>query len=137
VYLHSRVIKSCLIWTSLCMLFKEDLITLHWQTRMVWPKNVKIENTVETRHLHLGCPGGKLIYQKLISKWTIPLNCFNSVKPTVSFALQISMPLYYMITYANFCLKGSINNSIFHTLHKSNKFYILTSQIGNTFNVST
>ncbi len=32
-----------------------------WQTRTVWPKNIKIGSTEEKRHLHLGCPWGKLI----------------------------------------------------------------------------
>jgi len=32
VYLHLRVIKSCLIWTSLCMLFEVVTIDLHYMT---------------------------------------------------------------------------------------------------------
>jgi len=32
VYLHLRVIKSCLIWTSLCMLFEVVTIGLHYMT---------------------------------------------------------------------------------------------------------
>ncbi len=35
-----------------------------WQTRTVWPKNIKIGSTEEKRHLHLGCPWGKLIDTK-------------------------------------------------------------------------
>jgi len=30
VYLHLRVNKSCLIWTSLCMLFEVVTIDLHY-----------------------------------------------------------------------------------------------------------
>jgi len=32
VYLHLRVNKSCLIWTSLCMLFEVVTIDLHYMT---------------------------------------------------------------------------------------------------------
>jgi len=32
VYLHLRVIKSYLIWTSLCMLFEVVTIDLHYMT---------------------------------------------------------------------------------------------------------
>jgi len=32
VYLHLRVIKSCLIWTYLCMLFEVVTIDLHYMT---------------------------------------------------------------------------------------------------------
>jgi len=32
VYLHLQVIKSCLIWTSLCMLFEVVTIDLHYRT---------------------------------------------------------------------------------------------------------
>ncbi len=50
-----------------------------WQTRTVWPKNIKIGSTEEKRHLHLGCPWGKLIDNHiLISKWTIPLSSITS-----------------------------------------------------------
>ncbi len=35
-----------------------------WQTRTVWPKNIKIGSTEEKRYLHLGCPWGKLIDTK-------------------------------------------------------------------------
>ncbi len=35
-----------------------------WQTRTVWPKNIKIGSTEKKRHLHLGCPWGKLIDTK-------------------------------------------------------------------------
>jgi len=47
VYLHLRVIKSCLIWTSLCMLFEVVTIDLHYMTD--GPKNIKIETTAETK----------------------------------------------------------------------------------------
>jgi len=32
VYLNLRVIESCLIWTSLCILFEVDPIDLHFMT---------------------------------------------------------------------------------------------------------
>jgi len=44
VYLHLRVIKSCLIWTSLCMLFEVVTIDLHYMSD----------------RYDLGCPWGKL-----------------------------------------------------------------------------
>jgi len=45
-----------------------------WQTRTVWPKNIKIETTVETKTptSWMAMRWDKT-YQKLISKWTIPL----------------------------------------------------------------
>jgi len=43
VYLHLPVIKSCLIWTSLCMLFMTD------RQQRFDQKNVKIDNAVETK----------------------------------------------------------------------------------------
>ncbi len=61
---------NCLIWISLCMFFfpliETVTYTCHydWQTRTVWPKNIKIGSTEEKRHLHLGCPWGKLIDTK-------------------------------------------------------------------------
>ncbi len=35
-----------------------------WQTRTVWPKNIKLDLLKKKRHLHLGCPWGKLIDTK-------------------------------------------------------------------------
>ncbi len=52
-----------------------------WQTRTVWPKNIKMDLLKKKRHLHRGCPWGKLIdYQILISKWTIPLTDIETSK---------------------------------------------------------
>ncbi len=55
--------RECLIWISLCMSFFPLIETvtytchyMDWQTRTVWPKNIKIGSTEEKRHLHLGCP---------------------------------------------------------------------------------
>jgi len=48
VYLHLRVIKSCSIWTSLCMLFEVVTIDLHYMTernKRFDLKNIKIETT--------------------------------------------------------------------------------------------
>jgi len=50
VYLHLRVIKSCLIWIYLCMLFEEDPIYLHYMT----DRHERFD--LKKRHLHLGCP---------------------------------------------------------------------------------
>jgi len=41
-----------------------------WQTRTVWPKNIKIENTAETKTPTSYIPK---TYQKWISKWSILL----------------------------------------------------------------
>jgi len=52
VYLHLRVIKSCLILTSLCMLFEVVTIDLHYMTdghKWFDLKIIKIETTVETK----------------------------------------------------------------------------------------
>jgi len=42
VYLHLRVIKSCLIWTSLCMLFEVVTIDLHYMTERQQRFDLKI-----------------------------------------------------------------------------------------------
>ncbi len=62
---------NCLILISLCMFFfpliETVTYTCHYmtdQTRTVWPKNIKIGSTEEKRHLHIGCPWGKLIDTK-------------------------------------------------------------------------
>jgi len=48
---YLRVIKSCLIWTSSCMVFEVVTIDLHYMCRKISKisKNIKIENTVETK----------------------------------------------------------------------------------------
>jgi len=51
VYLHLRVIKSCLIWTSLCI-FEVVTIDIHYMTdkqERFDLKISKIENTAETK----------------------------------------------------------------------------------------
>jgi len=51
VYLHLRVIKSCLIWTSLCMLpFEVVTIDLHYMTdrQERFDLKIKIETSAET-----------------------------------------------------------------------------------------
>jgi len=63
VYLHLRVIKSCLIWTSLCMLFEVVTIDLHYMTGRQERYDLKISKLKilwKQRHLHPGCPWGKL-----------------------------------------------------------------------------
>jgi len=57
VYLHLRVIKSCLIWTSLCMLFEVVAIDLHYMTDRHERFDLKISKFKQLRkqrHLHLG-----------------------------------------------------------------------------------
>jgi len=59
VYLHLRVIKSCLIWTSLSMLFEVVTIDLHYMTDRQERFDLKISKLKivrKQRHLHLGCP---------------------------------------------------------------------------------
>ncbi len=65
---------NCLIWISLCMFFfpliETVTYTCHydWQTRTVWTSNIlktsKLDLMKKKRHLHLGCPWGKLIDTK-------------------------------------------------------------------------
>ncbi len=75
-----------------------------WQTRTVWPKNIKIVSTEEKRHLHLGCPWGKLIDAKiLISKWTIPLNEIK-IKTSELFNTVITPMWFKELTYSSACL---------------------------------
>jgi len=60
VYLHLLGIKStCLIWTSLCMLFEVVTINLHYMTDRQERFDLKISKLKivwKQRHLHLGCP---------------------------------------------------------------------------------
>jgi len=59
VYLYLRVIKSCLIWTSLCMLFEVVTIDLHYMTDRQERFDLKISKLKllrKQRHLHLECP---------------------------------------------------------------------------------
>jgi len=71
VYLHLRVIhhvhyhssssKSCLIWTSLCMLFEVVTIDLHYMTVRQQRFDLKISKLKilrKQRHLHFGCHWG-------------------------------------------------------------------------------
>ncbi len=71
---------NCLIWISLCMFFfpliETVTYTCHYMTDRLERfdlKTSKLDLLKKKRHLHLGCPWGKLIYQILISKWTISL----------------------------------------------------------------
>jgi len=57
VYLHLQIIKSCLILTSLCMLFEVDPIYLHYMTDRHKRFDLKISKLKilwKQRHLHLG-----------------------------------------------------------------------------------
>jgi len=56
VYLYLLVIKTCLIWTSLCMLFEVVTIDLHYMTERFGLKIAKFKLLRKQRHLHLGCP---------------------------------------------------------------------------------
>jgi len=80
VYLHLRVIKSCLIWTSLCMLFEVVTIDLHYMTNRRF--DLKISKLkillLKQRHLHLGCPWGKLKHQKLNYPFNADIRNHNS-----------------------------------------------------------
>jgi len=56
MYLHLRVIKSGLIWTSLCMLFEVVTIDLHYMTdrQERFDLNIsKLKLLRKERHLHL------------------------------------------------------------------------------------
>ncbi len=55
-------------------------------------KTSKLDLLTKKRHLHLGCPWGKLIYIKFYSKWTIPLSQ-TTFSPPRSFIAQLSEAL--------------------------------------------
>ncbi len=82
---------NCLIWISLCMFFfpliETVTYTCHYTTDRLERfdlKTSKLDLLKKKRHLHLGCPWGKLIdyyyYQILISKWAIPLMSMKIAK---------------------------------------------------------
>ncbi len=64
---------NCLIWISLCMFFfpliETVTYTCHYMTDRLErfdPKTSKLDLLKKKRHLHLGCPWGKLIDTKFL-----------------------------------------------------------------------
>ncbi len=74
---------NCLIWISLCMFFfpliETVTYTCHYMTDRLERfdlKTSKLDLLKKKRHLHLGCPWGKLIDTKLIVNY--PFNKINT-----------------------------------------------------------